>query len=514
MKIADRIMAAVSPAARNRQAIEAYAERAAQALARQRQAARAYAAGKPRLGQKYWKAPPTGPRAEIETGLQMMRDRARQMVRDNPYAARGVSVLVAHQIGTGIVARIGDAMLQEAWNEWAKRCDHDGMHDLGGLMALAARTMSEGGEALIRLRVISQAEARRRGLTIPLTLQVMEGDMLPISTTYLPRPGRVENGIELAEDGTRIAYHIRKHHPGELRRLGEAPVEDLERVPADQIIHLFRMTRPGQLRGVPDLAPVLLRMKQLDDYEDATLETAKAQSLLGVFVTGPEDLDEPDGGTASQPAFELYPGMVHNLPHGSEPRFLTPSGAGGFEPFALHSLMGIATGMGTTYDQMTGDLRQANYSSLRAGKIEFRRKVEQDQWQLFIPRMCMPIYAAFYRLASIRISVTTPPKVEWMPPRFEMIDPYKEISAAVMAVRSGFETWEQVVASFGYDPDEQADAIARSNQRFDDRGLILDVDPRRVAVAGNAHDAAQLAAVEIDATGAASPRQPAQQEPP
>lgn len=497
MNLLDRIIAAVSPSAGLRRA-------------RQRQALRSYAGGKPRLGQKYWRAPPTGPRAEIEPALPMLRDRSRQMCRDNPYAARGISVLVAHQIGTGIVARIGDAMLQEAWNEWAKRCDHDGMHDLSGIMALAARTMAEGGEALIRLRVISQAEARKRGLLIPLTLQVLEGDMLPLSTTYLPRPGRVENGIELAEDGTRLAYHLRLHHPGELRRLGETPVDDLERVPADQIIHLFRMTRPGQLRGVPDLAPVLIRIKQLDDYEDATLESAKAQSLLGVFIGSSEPLDEPEGGTAEQPAFELAPGMVHNLPAGTQPYFLTPSGAGGFEPFALHSLMGIATGLGTTYDQMTGDLRQANYSSLRAGKIEFRRKVEQDQWHLFVPRMCVPIYNAFMRLARVRFMVNVEPAVEWQPPRFEMIDPYKEIAAAKESVRCGFETWDQVVSSFGYDPEAQADEIARANARFDDRGLILDTDPRRVAAAGNAHDPKQVAAVEIDATGAARPMPPAE----
>lgn len=468
---------------------------------------RAYAAGRPRMGQKYWRAPPSGPNAEIGAALGALRDRSRQMVRDNPYAERAVAVTVAHQIGTGITARISSPDVQAVWDEWAKRCDHEGLLDLYGLMELAARTLVEGGEALIRLRVVSRAEARRRGLTIPLTLQVMEGDMLPLSTTYLAPPRRVDQGVEFNPDGTRAAYHLRTQHPGEALGLGGVPVNDLERVPADQIIHLFRAKRPGQVRGVPAFAPVLLRMQLMDEYEDATVNKAKSESLLGVFLTGPEPVDPPlpvDGAEPVPPAFELFPGMVHNLPAGTEPKFLTPGGAGGFEPFALHMLMSIAAGLHVTYDQITGDLRQANYSSLRAGKIEFRRKIEADQWLMFIPRMCQPIWDAWAEVAEV--AGVMPPggvAVEWQPPRFEMIDPLKEIAAAETAVRSGFETWDQVVSSFGYDPEKQAAEIERANARFDRRKLVLDIDPRRVASGGRAQDARQLAARELAGTGQA-----------
>jgi lambda family phage portal protein len=472
-----------------------------------RGAAGSYAAGRPRPGQKYWRADASGPNAEIQRSLQYLRDRSRQMVRDNPYAARAVAVTVAHQIGAGITARINNADVQARWDEWATRCDHEGMTDLYGLMEIAARIVVEGGEALIRLRVVSPAEARRRRLPIPLTLQVMEGDMLPLSTTYLAPPMRVDQGVEFNADGTRAAYHLRKHHPGEATGLNGVALNDLERVPADQIIHLFRALRPGQVRGVPAFAPVLLRMKVLDDYEDATLEKAKAESLLGVFISGPEPIDPPDlpgGGKEDVPSFELFPGMVHNLPGGSEPKFLTPGGAGGFEPFALHQLMSIAAGLHVTYDQITGDLRQANYSSLRAGKIEFRRKIEQDQWLMFIPRMCQPIWDAWEGLAELAGHLPEAGvAVEWQPPRFEMIDPLKEITAAQEAVRSGFETWDQVVSSFGYDPEKQAAEIQRANSRFDARGIVLDIDPRRVAASGSAHDARQLAARELAAEDAA-----------
>lgn len=474
-------------------------------------AARAYQAGRHRVGQKYWHAPDTGPQAEIEPALALMRARARQMVRDNPYAARAVAVLVAHQVGAGIAARIASPRIQALWDAWARRCDHAGLHDLGGLMALAARARSEGGEALIRLRVVSQAEARRRGLPpqVPLTLEVLEGDMLPLHTTLLPPGGnRIVQGVEFAPDGSRVAYHLRRQHPGETGAWAPS-AHELERVPADQVIHLFRVLRPGQVRGVPDLAPVLLRLKMLDDYEDAALAGAKIQSLLSVFFTSNDPIEvAPDrGASAATPAtLDLYPGSAHNLPVGVEPKFLQPTGAGPFEPYALHQLMAAAVGFGVTYDQLTGDLRQANYSSLRAGKIEFRRMIEQDQWLMLVPRMCEPIWRAFADLAAVGGAFDAPPDVQWQPPRFEMIDPAKEIEAALVAVRAGFETWDQAVASFGYDPEHQAEEIAHVNARFDALGLILDADPRRMTRSGVANDQAQNAAIEIAATGAALPR--------
>ena len=495
MNFLDRLIFAVSPKA---------------GLRRYRQKAVSYAAGERRLGQKYWKAPASGPNAELGPKLDLIRARTRQMVRDNPYASRAVAVLVAHQIGTGIEARFADKNVKAAWDEWAERCDHDQMNTLGGLMALAARTRCEGGEAFIRLRVISQAEARRRGLRVPLTLQVLEGDMVPLWTTRVQPPQTMVAGIEFNPDGTRAAYHMRRRHPGETDGILAPALDDLERVPADQIIHLYRALRPGQVRGVPDFAPVLLRLKQLDDFEDAALELAKAQSLLGVFVTSPDPMSDPDGGDATAPAFELYPGMVHNLPAGSEPKFLQPSGGGGFEPFALHELMAISSGLGVTYDQLTGDLRQANYSSLRAGKIEFRRMVSQDHWLMFLPRMCMPIWSAFDRVAQIlgvtRMGMEAP---LWQPPKFEMIDPLKEIEAMILSARAGFETWDQLVASLGYDPAEQAQEIAKANERFDRLGIILDIDARRTASAGKAQDARQNAVIEIGATGSAAPAAPA-----
>jgi capsid protein len=87
-----------------------------------------------------------------------------------------------------------------------------------------------------------------------------------------------------------------------------------------------------------------------------------------------------------------------------------------------------------------------------------------------------------------------------------MIDPLKDTTALIAQVRAGFVPQPEAVGAFGYDFRQVVEMIREANALLDEAGLSLDSDPRRVAKSGAAQDAAQLAAIEIAATGAASPR--------
>lgn len=481
----------------------------------------AFEAGKPMPRGREWTSSDRGPNAELGPALRYLRRRSREVVRDGSYGARAVQIRVAHEIGYGIAPRCktGDDGLDkralDLWNLFVAKADLTGRLSFYGLQALAARTRAESGEALIRMVRWLPADARDAGLPVPLQLEVLEPDVLADTSelpvgALIPEPVRVQDGVEFDRYGRRTAYRLLRHHPGEngpMNWVGVGPVYD--RVPARDMIHLVRShaQRPSQVRGVPDAATVLLRLRRLEEFEETALEQAKVQALLGVFGITPNPLefdagqtgDPTDIGSRAMPT-DLFPGMVGNLPVGSDIKFLQPSGPGPFEPFALHELMAIASGFRVTYDQLTGDLRQANYSSLRAGKIEFRRDVEQDQWLMHIPSMCQPVWDAFIQAAIIAGKL--PDRldgypVEWTPPRFEMVDPGKETEAMVASVRAGFTTWSQAVSSMGYDPTEQAKEISDGNKLLDDAGIILDSDPRRISNAGGAQDAKQNAAVEL-----------------
>ena len=102
-----------------------------------------------------------------------------------------------------------------------------------------------------------------------------------------PNGNRVKAGIEFDGIGRRIAYHVYREHPGESALFGTAG--ETVCVPADQVLHLYRPLRPGQIRGVPWLAPVLLKLHELDQYDDAELVRRKTAALFAGFITRPGD---------------------------------------------------------------------------------------------------------------------------------------------------------------------------------------------------------------------------------
>ena len=61
------------------------------------------------------------------------------------------------------------------------------------------------------------------------------------------------------------------------------------RVPADRVLHLFERLRPGQVRGVPWFAPVMLKLRDLDAYDEAELVRKKIEACFAAFVTGVQD---------------------------------------------------------------------------------------------------------------------------------------------------------------------------------------------------------------------------------
>jgi capsid protein len=145
------------------------------------------------------------------------------------------------------------------------------------------------------------------------------------------------------------------------------------------------------------------------------------------------------------------------------------------------------------YELLTGDLSQVNYSSIRAGLVEFRRLIDAVQWQIVIPVLCQPMWVWFCQAAWAAGKLPRPDiAVEWSPPRFEAVDPLKDAMADLLALRSGTMSLAQAIARQGHNPDAVLAEIAAMNAKIDALGLILDSDPRRVTKTG---------VMQADATG-------------
>lgn len=485
----DRVVSSVAPAT---------ALRRAQARAAMAMLARSYEGA--RIGRRTegWVVAGTSANAEIGTALVRLRDRSRDMVRNNPYAAKAVQAVVSNLVGTGIMprARAGlgaefeDAAANDRadrlWARFAEACDADGLTDFSGLQALIVRTMVESGECLLRIR-----ERRLEdGLAVPLQLQILEPDHLDAGKTGdLPGGGFVLQGVEFDALGRRRAYWLYPVHPGEVAMARKASFVS-QSVPASSVLHLFDRLRPGQVRGVPWFAPVILKLRDLDDYDDAELVRKKIEACFAAFVTGSDD--EETLGRASADADgrrveSFEPGMIEYLAPGKDVKFATPSYAGGYGEYMRVQLHAIAAGVGLTYELLTGDLSQVNYSSIRAGLIEFRRRMEALQWQLLVPGLCRPVWQRF--VAAAQAIGALPEGIidaEWTAPRFEAVDPLKDIQADILAVRGGLMTLKEAIARQGYDPAHVLAEIGATNAELDALGVVLDTDPRKATKTGAA----------------------------
>ena len=475
------------------------------------QAFRGYAAAQDSRASS-WAASGGSATAEVGAAAPTVARRARDAVRNDPYAARIVDLWTGNAVGAGITTRWPDKPHAEAWRRWSDStaCDAEGRLDLYGLQALVMRAVVESGECFVRLLPTEPTQANPIGLR----LQVLESDHLDTARNGFIEGRPTLQGIALGDAGEPVAYWLHRIHPGASWLIPSGGRLTSEAVPARDVLHVYRKRRPGQLRDVSWLAPVLTRLRDLGDYEAALLMKAKIEACLAAVVS--EDGDDAMTGPASgllrdaqgRTVESFEPGMILYRRGMGSVEVVNPSGGGSHAAFARRALEACAVGTGLTYDQVAGDLTQANYSSLRAGKIEFRRLCEQVQYGMLIPMLVRPIADRFHAQGALLgiWGADVPDGLSHVPPAHEMIDPLKDTTALIAQVRAGFVPQPEAVGAFGYDFRQVVELIREANALLDDAGLSLDTDPRRVAKSGAAQDAAQLAAIEIAATGAASPQ--------
>ena len=429
--------------------------------------------------------------AATARGFGIQRDRARDLVRNNPYAKKAIESWVTNLIGAGWSfkakqsrrnGRQGERVtdLMRAWMADPRQCDYHGLQNFDGLMAQVVRCWKESGEVLIRMRTPSRQAVQRLGLTVPLQLQVMEGDWIDENhdTPGVTGQGWTKRGIVYDSEGRRDRYWIYNYHPGE--SAVQATTINSNTVPAEEIVHLFTPERPGMTRGVSCLAPVMVRLKDLGDLLDARLMKEKVAACLAAAVV---DLD----GTSDQKSTigdRIEPGGIVRLGPGQDIRTINPPAAGEIDRVIKTYLLEIAAGIGITYEELTGDYSGGSYTQGRMGWIGFQRRLQSDTWQVLAPMVFDRIWSWWATQASSAGVPTEGLSADWTPPRRELYDPQSETSSTISRVRAGLLPPQEAIRADGYEPDEVLRQIEEWNQQLDAAGIVLDTDPRKVSAAG------------------------------
>jgi lambda family phage portal protein len=425
--------------------------------------------------------------------LSLLRDRARDLVRNNANAEAGLSTIVDHAIGWGIVPKPTkkNDQLSTLWKAWAETtaCDADGRHDFYGLEKLVKRTVVESGECLVRRRLRRPED----GLPLPLQLQVLEPDFLDttkdsLGTLQGGAGNRIIQGVEFDALGRRMAYWLFPEHPGS----NFMPASS-HRVAAENVLHCFKSTRPGQVRGVSWFAPTLLRFKDWDEFEDATLMKQKIAACLAVIMTDPDGSATPLGeaDTAQTPEIDmLEPGGILNVAPGRTIEVVRPPSVADYAEYSKVSLRTIATGLGIPYEDFTGDYTDLPFSAARMSQVRHWRRVEDWRWRLMVPQFCDPAWRWFVQTAAIFGVGDGKATAEWTAPPAPMIDPVNEGLAYMRNIRAGIMTLSEALRERGYDPETVLAEMATDLQKLDELQLILDSDPRNMTQAGQLQGAA------------------------
>ncbi|MFG6080974.1 phage portal protein [Paracoccus litorisediminis] len=428
-----------------------------------------------------WKAPATDADAAAFGSRERLRQLSRDMVRNRPYAARAREVVVSNVVGTGIVPSVvhGDAAKQA--KIWAVLREHlltpaldaRGELDLYAQQEVVIGTVFTDGEVLARRRIRRGKYAR--DLPLGFQIELLECDYLDTTITSWGANEVIE-GVEYSPIGDIEAYHLFREHPGAARMRG-APLIS-ERVSWRDILHIRRLDRPGQLRGVPWLAPVMLTMGDLSDYQEAEILKQKMAALLAGVVTYDKDDAGAEDVKKLRGLSKLEPGAVVAAPQGAQVSWTTPPRVEGYPEFVRENLGAVSMGIGITRESLTGDLSGVNFSSGRMGRMEMDRNVER--WQrLVIGQFCAGVER--WVREAWRLQQVLPAEefaLAHTAPRRPLIDPNDEIDAMVKAVEAGVNSRQNVQRTLGLDPEQ----IRR--ERAEDQNKDTEANLAPVAVQG------------------------------
>ena len=429
-----------------------------------------------------WNASSAGPKTETKTDRATLVNRSRDMMRNDGWAQRARDLISSYTVGTGMRLTVlndrgqKDPALQMVFDSWAESLNVSvsGKLNLRMLERLAMRSIFTSGEILIARDTPRNPADWPAG--IPLRLQILECDYLD---TLRDNDSNILQGIEF--DGQRpTAYWLYKNAPNDSIGAGYGMSE---RVLADDILHVFDMERAGQIRGIPWLAPALVSLRDLGIYQDAELMRRKIAACMAAFITSAPNMQLSE---AEQEAFQkLDPGSVSFLQPGQDVKFSNPPTMNDYPDYIRTELQKVAASVGTTYEYLSGNLKDVNFSSARIGQLPFKKLVKEWQELLFISQVIRPIWEWFKfaaqigdrpQFANAQLRIT--------PPAIDMLDVQKETDAAVTKVRSGFSSLSEIVREMGKDPDEVLNEAAEDASRLDRDGLILDTDPRSTTKAG------------------------------
>lgn len=398
----------------------------------------------------------------------IIRARARDLERNSDIAESIIGPMERNVIGSGIrvEAKVTkkdntedeelNHQIEELFKEWCRgrNCDVTGQQSFYEMQRMAIRrTIVDGGIIFVKVYTDSGV--------VPFSLQAREVDELDASMNSLPGSlgNRIVGGVELDQYNKPVAYHFKKF-TADGYYTGKS-----ERIEAQRVIFLWDKKRPTQIREMSQLSKTLPRVRDINEFVEALSVKERILACLSVFITkqlpsgqlGRNVKTDDKSGYSTR---TIAPGMIYELQPGESVNAVNPSGqSSNSKDFIMTQQRLAGSGQGLSYEAISRDMSQVNYSSARQGLLEDQKTY--FTWQQFlIDHFCYEVYTEFVVSAVLSGKLKIPDfwknkqrylKHEWLRPGWSWIDPLKEANANKIAIDSGQETLARVCAERGLD---------------------------------------------------------------
>lgn len=429
---------------------------------------------------------------EIKGALKVLRNRCRDLTRNNAYARRFINLAKANTVGdrgvtlqvkarndNGSMDNIGNDQIEIAWKRWGRlgQCSVDGKVSWVDAQRLFIENLVRDGEVLVRLVKYPN--------DFGFAIEFIESDLLDEEyNVQLPNGHRIRMGVELDQFNRPVAYHLFTSHPGDNSTMWMG--KSYNRIPAEKMIHAFLPERAMQTRGAPWMASVIADLKMLHGYREAELIAARVgASKMGFFTSPAGDGFTADDMDNKVPIMEAEPATFHQLPAGVEFQQFDPTHpTGAFADFEKAILRGIASGLGVSYTSLANDLEGVSYSSIRQGALE-----DRDQWKIvqdfLIQHFVEPVYRAFLMSIMEKAVINIPASrfdkfaeaTVFRARGFQWVDPLKEMNASVVGLQNGLLSMQDIANQQGRDVEEIFDQIQAEKEMAERYGLSMAFQP-------------------------------------
>lgn len=434
---------------------------------------------------------------EIRDDLERIRARSRDLAKNDVHVKKFIRLVKSNVVGRkGVILQskvknsdgtldvIACNAIESAWREFGKWgiANIKGDRTFVDLQNLFWDHVLRDGEVLIIKH--KRSSVNKFGYA----LQFVDPELLSIKNNQTLKGGnQVRMGVETDFSGRAVAYHLTSTdttHDHFYEFHGQGYI----RLPADRIIHRFYSDYADQVRGMPEIAVAMTRLKNLDGYEQAEIISKRVSAAkMGFFSRNAEGEGYEGEEHDDYVSMDASPGSIDELPHNVNFSTFDPSHDGSsYDAFVKSALKGIASGLGVSYHSLASDLEGVNYSSGRLGALEDRDTfMAMQDW--FIDCFIEPVFKEWLYHSVMRGAIKTAQggtlrytaeditryeDAIFQGRRWLWVDPAKDMIANEKAVTLGLTSRAAIIREQGRDPDDVFNEIAEENRRLKELGIL------------------------------------------